>query len=253
MKCVSKILVLFLLFFSISNLSYASSETHSGTPEIYWGLLDANEQILIHNNGQVAWNGIVQTGTFNADNVFYHANGMIAWDGMKRTRNSWGDPSQKGIFYYDNGNIAWGGIQQKANSWGEIHQEGIFYHAEGEKLWAGLEQKVNTWGEIRNEAIFYHSNGTKAWEGLKKFGLYHSNGQLAWNCNQKSPVYDSNGKKITSVADYVYLHLGNNSWLYADHLGQSKLILNLGEGYQIIVENSQISLTVLGKHFNLDL
>lgn len=238
-----------LMLFSASWLSANSTPALVPAPipipqeEILWGRLLPQSPIY-HRSGFLAWNGVRQTDKYDPSNSFYHTTGTIAWDGMKRTVNTWGTPSDKGIFYYDNEQEAWGGIPQKLNVWGDHHKNGIFTHRNGCELWAGVQQKLNTWGDSRSAAYIYHANGTKAWGGLKQRlsssgntheegNLYYDNGQLAWSGLKGSAVYDASGLMIVNNADYVYLHLGFNCWLYVDYLGNYKISLYLGDGYTL--------------------
>jgi hypothetical protein len=247
----SKKIVLSLLFLSVASTATLCANAlpilvPAPVPipeqEILWGRL-LPQSAIYHYTNFLAWNGVRQTDKYDPSNSFYHTNGSIAWDGMKRTINTWGDPSDRGIFYYDNGQEAWGGIQQKLNTWGDHHKQGIFYHRDGNILWTGVEQKISTWGDSRNAAYVLHTNGEKAWGGLKQRlshgsthtegNVYHDNGQLAWSGLKGSPVYDSSGLMMVNNADYIYLHLGYNCWLYVDYTGNFKITLHLGEGYTL--------------------
>lgn len=104
----------------------------------------------------------------------------------------------------------------------------------------------------------HHANGEKAWGGLKQrasehkdANLYYDNGQLAWSGLKGSPVYDSLGGMIVNNADYVYLHLGENCWLYVDYTGNFKIALYLGEGYTLHASPQKTYLELYGLFIDL--
>lgn len=233
----------------------ASGAPENDFPGIIWGVKETKSDRLIHTNGRLAWSGVRQGKCYDPANAFYHAQGGMAWDGMKRSRNSWGDASERGAFYHSNGEIAWGGIPQKINSWGDAHHEGVFYHANGKIAWSGIVQKVNSWGDTRGDAYFYHDNGSQAWGGLspskdrKEAPLYHDNGRVAWD---KNGVYDSSGRLVAGYADYVWLFLGEDSWLYVERDGTFTLVLSLGEGYALHADTNAIKLSVIDTIVSLD-
>lgn len=224
-------------------------------PKVVWGVKETKSSCLLHTNGRLAWSGVRQGKYYDPAHAFYHAQGGMAWDGIKRTRNSWDEASEKGAFYHANGGIAWGGIPQKLNSWGEAHNEGVFFHANGKIAWSGIPQKLNTWSETRSDAFFYHSNGALGWGGLPlakdrtESYLYHDNGRIAWD---KNGVYDSAGRLMAGYADYVWLFLGEDSWLYVERDGTFTFVLSLGEGYSLQATSNAVNLNVLDTVVSLD-
>jgi hypothetical protein len=185
--------MLALALFSFSSEVEALEPRPQATESIYWGTLGSEEEAPI-----------------------YHPNGVLAWDGTSQESRY----NEEHAFYHSNGGLAWGGVKQVRYSSGSggLYEDGKFYHSNGELAWGGVKQ-VNYSGYS---------------EGLYEDGrIYYSNGTLAWNGLKGAPVYNADGNKIARKADFVWLHLKEGSWLYADCESSFKFHFVIGEGYLI--------------------
>lgn len=212
-------------------------------PDIYIGLFEQSE--IWHANGTIAWSGIFSDGIYSPATAFFHYNGILAWGGLSQTKSTW--ITDKAFFFYDNGQVAWGGLSQTKQSWTSEH--GKFFHRNGELAWGGLDQNQQSW--TSDNAKFYHSNGQLAWSGRHNSKVYYSNGRVAWEGQARSTAYDIYGKRM-AIADYVYVHLGDNNWLFVSSRkeGEFVMLLNLGPGYELKVKPDNVVLELYGQIFD---
>ncbi len=236
-----------MTFCLVSTIPLLSNQPNTLSPDIplYYGSLTPRP--IIHPNGSYAWSGVTSNGAYSPNNAFYHANGKMAWGGLCQERLY--STSDKAFFYYENGAKAWGGIHQYKHSW--ISDNGKFHHYTGELAWGGVDQTKTTGFFLSDNGKFFHAGGELAWNGVWGGKVYYPNGQVAWNGGLNSAVYDQNGRFVT-LSDYVYLHLGFNSWLYIESGKKFELILNLGQGINLRVKKEGVTFDVQGVLFDLN-
>lgn len=267
LRTVKKCILATIILISTSHLS--AHETYNPIESLYPKFYHKNglelwdgdpSSIFIHDNGELAWRG-----PLNTDRDFYYNNSQRAWQGYinKEARFSYdpctvchknGTKAWLGAtnaesnssyspctIYHNNGKKAWLGATNAECS--SSYNPCTLYHGSGNKVWLGA-----TYEEAQHSyspCTFYHSNGSVAWRGgfakdkIDAYGcsVYYENGQLAWSGKSGDPLYTKEGKIQLKAIMGLNLHIGDDSWLSISAKGIRVLHLHLGDGCYLIVSN----------------